>query len=242
MKLIDLKLNEYLDILLSDAPAPGGGSVSALPGAQGAALLAMVCDLTTSKEKYASVHEHCSQIRERSGELYEAFAKAIDEDTDAFNLVSAAFKMPKDYTPKVLAEEFKKFDPSLDISGIEDEMAEKTEKGEIIFVQIALSILSGFIFGFIWLAFLFRTIKKDISGKGNTLVRWLLSALVPFAGIFIMLKLRKELLSVAADKGVKVTLPAWLLVCVSVIFPILPINLVALSLIQHAVNKIYAAE
>jgi hypothetical protein len=153
-----------------------------------------------------------------------------------------AFKMPKDYTPKVLAEEFKKFDPSLDISGIEDEMAEKTEKGEIIFVQIALSILSGFIFGFIWLAFLFRTIKKDISGKGNTLVRWLLSALVPFAGIFITLKLRKELLSVAADKGVKLTLPAWLLVCVSVIFPILPINLVALSLIQHAVNKIYAAE
>lgn len=153
-----------------------------------------------------------------------------------------AFKMPKDYTPKVLAEEFKKFDPSLDISGIEDEMAEKTEKGEITFVQIALSILSGFIFGFIWLAFLFRAIKKDISGKGNTLVRWLLSALVPFAGIFITLKLRKELLSVAADKGVKLTLPAWLLVCVSVIFPILPINLVALSLIQHAVNKIYAAE
>lgn len=96
MKLIELKLNEYLDVLLSDAPAPGGGSVSALAGAQGAALLAMVCDLTTSKEKFADVHEFCAEIREKAGALYEGFAKAIDEDTDAFNLVAAAFKMPKE--------------------------------------------------------------------------------------------------------------------------------------------------
>lgn len=95
MKLIELKLNEYLDILLSDAPAPGGGSVSALAGAQGAALMAMVCDLTTSKEKYAEEHELCAEIREKAGALYEGFAKAVDDDTAAFNLVSAAFKMPK---------------------------------------------------------------------------------------------------------------------------------------------------
>lgn len=96
MKLIELKLNEYLDILLSDAPAPGGGSVSALAGAEGAALMAMVCDLTTSKEKYAEEHELCSEIREKAGVLYEGFAKAIDDDTAAFNLVAAAFKMPKE--------------------------------------------------------------------------------------------------------------------------------------------------
>ena len=95
MKLIELKVNEYLDILLSDAPAPGGGSVSALAGAQGAALLAMVCDLTTSKEKYADEHELCGEIRQKAGALYEGFAKAVDDDTAAFNLVSAAFKMPK---------------------------------------------------------------------------------------------------------------------------------------------------
>ncbi|MBQ6402189.1 MAG: cyclodeaminase/cyclohydrolase family protein [Firmicutes bacterium] len=96
MKLIELKMNEYLDILLSNAPAPGGGSVSALAGAQGAALMAMVCDLTTAKEKYADDHELCREIREKAGELYEGFARAVDEDTEAFNLVAAAFKMPKD--------------------------------------------------------------------------------------------------------------------------------------------------
>ena len=96
MKLIELHLNEYLDILQSDAPAPGGGSVSALAGAQGAALLSMVCDLTLAKEKFAEEHELCAEIREKAGQLYENFAKAIDEDTEAFNLVAAAFKMPKD--------------------------------------------------------------------------------------------------------------------------------------------------
>ncbi|NLD20043.1 MAG: cyclodeaminase/cyclohydrolase family protein [Clostridiales bacterium] len=96
MKLIDLKLNEYLDILLSDAPAPGGGSVSALAGAQGAALMAMVADLTTAKEKYAEDYETCKEAREKAGKLYTDFAAAIDEDTEAFNLVAAAFKMPKE--------------------------------------------------------------------------------------------------------------------------------------------------
>ncbi|MBQ6495879.1 MAG: cyclodeaminase/cyclohydrolase family protein [Firmicutes bacterium] len=99
MKLIDLKLNEYLDVLLSDAPAPGGGSVSALAGAQGAALMAMVCDLTTSKKKYEAVHEHCAAIKEEATALYKELAASIDRDTDAYNLIAAAFKMPKE-TPE----------------------------------------------------------------------------------------------------------------------------------------------
>ena len=129
MKLIDLKLNEYLDILLSDAPAPGGGSVSALAGAQGAALLAMVCDLTTSKEKYASVHEHCSQIRERSGELYEAFAKAIDEDTEAFNLVAAAFKMPKETDEEKAARKQAIADGTLEATKVPFKVMEMASEG-----------------------------------------------------------------------------------------------------------------
>lgn len=96
MKLIDLKLNEYLDILLSAEPAPGGGSASALAGAQGAALMAMVCDMTTSKKKYADDHELCRELKEEAVILYKELSAAIDKDTDAYNLVAAAFKMPKD--------------------------------------------------------------------------------------------------------------------------------------------------
>ena len=96
MKLIDLKLDEYLDILISDEPAPGGGSVSALACAQGAALISMVCDLTTAKKKYADDHELCGQIKEEAVKLYGDLKAAIDKDTDAYNLVAAAFKMPKE--------------------------------------------------------------------------------------------------------------------------------------------------
>ncbi|MCI9597238.1 MAG: cyclodeaminase/cyclohydrolase family protein [Firmicutes bacterium] len=95
MKLIDLKVNEYLDILKSDAPAPGGGSVSALAGAQAVGLMMMVADLTIGKEKYADYQDICQKARARGAELYTQLAAAIDKDTDAFNLVSAAFKMPK---------------------------------------------------------------------------------------------------------------------------------------------------
>ena len=49
-RLVDLTVRDYLDVLKSDAPAPGGGSVSALSGAQGAGLLDMVCELTLGKE------------------------------------------------------------------------------------------------------------------------------------------------------------------------------------------------
>ena len=59
MKLIDLKVSQYLDVLKSDAPAPGGGSVSALAGAQAVGLFMMVADLTIGKEKYAEYQDVC---------------------------------------------------------------------------------------------------------------------------------------------------------------------------------------
>lgn len=96
MKLVDLKVNEYLDVLKSDAPAPGGGSVSALAGAQGAGLFMMVADLTLGKEKYADYQEICKEAKAKGQELYIKLFEGIDKDTEAFNLVSAAFKMPKD--------------------------------------------------------------------------------------------------------------------------------------------------
>ncbi len=95
MKLIDMQVKEYLEVLRSDAPAPGGGSVSALAGAQGVGLFMMVADLTLGKEKYADYQEICREAKEKGAALYEELTAAIDKDTEAFNLVAAAFKMPK---------------------------------------------------------------------------------------------------------------------------------------------------
>jgi formiminotetrahydrofolate cyclodeaminase len=89
-------VKDYLDLLKSDAPAPGGGSVSALTGAQGLALMLMVADLTLTREKYQADHELCRQVKEAGQPLFESMAEAMDRDTDAYNLVFAAYKLPKE--------------------------------------------------------------------------------------------------------------------------------------------------
>ena len=94
-KLIDLKVNEYLKTLRSDAPAPGGGSVCALAGAQGAGLLLMVCSLTAGKEKYRDFEDVIKEVRPVLEEAEEALTAGIDRDTEAFDLVMDAFAMPK---------------------------------------------------------------------------------------------------------------------------------------------------
>ena len=96
MKLVDMPVRDYLNILASDAPAPGGGSVSALSAAQGAALVAMVCDLTIPKEKYIQHRDLCVRVKDDILSIYDELIIEIDKDTEAFNKVSAAFKLPKD--------------------------------------------------------------------------------------------------------------------------------------------------
>ena len=96
MKLMDLKLTDYLEILKSDAPAPGGGSVSALAGAQGIALLIMVNELTLGREKYSGFQEANAVAKEKAQVLLKAFIQLVDEDTDAYNMVADAYKMPKE--------------------------------------------------------------------------------------------------------------------------------------------------
>ena len=96
MKLVDMTVTDYLDILRSDAPAPGGGSVSALAGAQGCALFMMVCDLTTSKKKYEEHHAFCADVKAKGEALFTELSAQIDKDTDADNLIANAFKMPKE--------------------------------------------------------------------------------------------------------------------------------------------------
>ena len=90
-----MTVKDYLDLLKSDAPAPGGGSVSALSAAQGVGLVAMVADLTIGREKYAEYEEVCKVAKEEALKLYSAFIEGIDKDTEAFNKVSAAYKLPK---------------------------------------------------------------------------------------------------------------------------------------------------
>ena len=95
MKLTEMKVNEFISVLASDAPAPGGGSASALAGAMGVGLSKMVAALTLGKPKYAEYEEKVQQIFDRADKLTKELVNGIDRDTEAFDGVSAVFAMPK---------------------------------------------------------------------------------------------------------------------------------------------------
>ena len=94
-ELVSMTNREFVDVLSTDSPAPGGGSVAALCAAQAAALTAMVGNLTVGKKKYAAVQERVKEIAEQGQELKDFFLAAIDQDTDSFNVVMDCFGMPK---------------------------------------------------------------------------------------------------------------------------------------------------
>lgn len=96
MKLIDMQVKDYFQLVASDAPAPGGGSASALCGAQGIGLIAMVARLTASKEKFAAYHPVCRQVVETADAICDKLSQQVDIDTEAYGRIAGAFKLPKD--------------------------------------------------------------------------------------------------------------------------------------------------
>ena len=95
-KLVEMNIKMFLDGLASSSPAPGGGSVAALSGALGAALSSMVCNLSRGKQGYEAVQDEITEILQRSEELRKQLTELIDKDTEAFNKVIEALKMPKE--------------------------------------------------------------------------------------------------------------------------------------------------
>ncbi len=153
-----------------------------------------------------------------------------------------AFRMPKDYTPKLIAREFKKIDPSLDISEFEKEVDSYSEKesGEIIFVQIGLWVLSIFVFGFIWAAFMMKSFKKFLNTK--TILPWILSCFVPFAGTIYVVKRNRQLVKLAEEKNIKMSAYTPLVVVFGILIPLLPLNVILLAVTQYNLNKLYKAQ
>lgn len=100
MKLIDYKVIDFINEVDSPSAAPGGGSVSALVSALGASLCRMVGHLTIGKKKYMAFDDSIKAKFEdaftKMQVLEHELVRLIDEDTDNFNLVMAAFKMSKD--------------------------------------------------------------------------------------------------------------------------------------------------
>jgi glutamate formiminotransferase/formiminotetrahydrofolate cyclodeaminase len=88
-------LPDFLNDVASSAPTPGGGSVAALNGALGTALMTMVAGLTAGKKGYEEFADELKALKEKLIPLRERFINLIDEDAESFKKVMAADKLPK---------------------------------------------------------------------------------------------------------------------------------------------------
>ena len=95
-RLASMSVRDFLDELSSDAPAPGGGSVSALAASMGAALAAMVAVLSHTKKGFESKQAELDRIAVRGQELKDKFLAAVDADTEAFDRLLESFRIAKD--------------------------------------------------------------------------------------------------------------------------------------------------
>ena len=100
MLLVERTVNDFVAVVESDAPAPGGGSVAALASSLGAALTAMVGGLSVGKKKFEALEDSQKQEildgTEKAKELRKRLMEIVDEDTNAFNDYMEALKLPKE--------------------------------------------------------------------------------------------------------------------------------------------------
>lgn len=96
MNLVNLNLEQFSKEVASSSPAPGGGSVAAYAGAQGFALIAMVCRLTLGREKFAAVQGEMKSLLEVAEAKQKRLHALVNEDTYGFKAVMEALSLAKD--------------------------------------------------------------------------------------------------------------------------------------------------
>jgi methenyltetrahydrofolate cyclohydrolase len=99
MKLTDRTVRELIDAFAASTPTPGGGSAAALAGAVGASLLAMVARLPKSRAASDADRARLAEAGGRSAALKDALTTFVDADSEAYDLVAAAYRLPKE-TPE----------------------------------------------------------------------------------------------------------------------------------------------
>lgn len=91
-RLVDMSLEDLVHETASESPAPGGGSIAAAAGAMGAALGTMVANLSSHKRGWDDRWEEFSAVAERGKAAHDRLLYLVDEDTEAFNRIMAAWR------------------------------------------------------------------------------------------------------------------------------------------------------
>ena len=111
--LKDLKIAEFLEIMSSAEPVPGGGSAAAFNAALAASLTEMVANLTIGRKEYRAAENEMKDIADAAASFRNNMMDNIDNDAEAYQNVLAAFKLPKnetaekEYRSQAIQEAFK---------------------------------------------------------------------------------------------------------------------------------------
>ena len=131
-----MTIQEFLDVLSSKEPVPGGGGASALAGALGNALGQMVSNLTIGKKKYALVEDEIKELAERMKGIQGQFTQLADQDAKVFAPLAKCYSLPsgteeeKAYKAEVM--EARLLDASLVPMEIREKAAEMLEIMDIL--------------------------------------------------------------------------------------------------------------
>ena len=96
MDMTQESCRKFVEVLASNAPAPGGGGAAALVGAIGTALGNMVGSLTVGKKKYAAVEEEIIALKARCDALQTELLDQVEADDKGFVPLAKAYGIPKD--------------------------------------------------------------------------------------------------------------------------------------------------
>lgn len=99
---MDMKMDEFLEVLGSAAPVPGGGGACGYVAAIGMALGCMVANLTTGKKKYAQYQDEIEESIKKAEALVKELADCMEKDAVSFEPLSKAYGLPKN-TPEEVA-------------------------------------------------------------------------------------------------------------------------------------------
>ena len=94
--LVNMTITDFADETASESPAPGGGSISAYCGAMGVSLGTMVANLSAHKRGWDDRWEEFSKWAEKGMAYQRTLLDLVDEDTNSFNKIMDAFRLPKD--------------------------------------------------------------------------------------------------------------------------------------------------
>jgi formiminotetrahydrofolate cyclodeaminase len=112
MDFVNKSCDEFVEVLASKAPVPGGGGASALVGAVGVALGRMVGSLTVDKKKYEGVRSELIALNDKADKLRRDLLTLVNKDAEVFETLLRVYGMPKD-TPEQRTEKALAMEKSL---------------------------------------------------------------------------------------------------------------------------------